>query len=68
MKTIAFWVYPAIVLAGWLVFAAWTLSAVSTIQPSLRSIAAANARRSVPPERPAAMAAARRGIHGDVIP
>jgi hypothetical protein len=65
MKTIAFWAYPAVVLAGWLIFAVWTLSAVGTIQPSLRSIAAAGSRRAVPPpERPAPIAAARRGIHG----
>jgi hypothetical protein len=65
MKTIRFWGYPALVLAGWLAFAAWTLSAIGTIQPSLRAIATAGTRRAAPsPERPSAIASARRGIHG----
>ena len=29
---IAFWAYPAVVLAGWLLFALWTLPALTTIQ------------------------------------
>ena len=46
MKTIAFWAYPAILLAAWLGLAGWTLSAAATIQPSLQSIAAAAPRRA----------------------
>ena len=46
MKTIAFWAYPAILLAAWLGLAGWTLSAAATIQPSLQSIAAASCRGS----------------------
>jgi hypothetical protein len=34
------WAYPAVVLVAWVAFAAWTLSALATVQPSLRAAAA----------------------------
>ena len=39
MKTLAQWAYPAAVLALWIVLAAYTLSGLSTVEPSLRSAA-----------------------------
>ena len=45
MKTIPSWAYPALVLGGWLVIAALTLSELATVAPSLRSTAGAERRR-----------------------
>jgi len=45
MKTIPSWAYPALVLGGWLVIAALTLSELATVVPSLRSTAGAQRRR-----------------------
>ena len=39
MKTIPSLAYPALVLGGWLVIAALTLSELATVAPSLRSMA-----------------------------
>jgi len=47
MKTIAQWAYPAAVLALWIVFAAYTLSGLSTVEPSLRSIAASRPQPAI---------------------
>jgi len=41
MKTIPSWAYPTLVLGGWLVIAALTLSELATVAPSLRSTAGA---------------------------
>ena len=45
MKTIPSWAYPALVLGGWLVIAALTLSELATVAPSLRSTAGAHRQR-----------------------
>jgi len=45
MKMIPSWVCPALVLGGWLVIAALTLSELATVAPSLRSTAGAHPRR-----------------------
>jgi hypothetical protein len=41
MKTIPSWACPTLVLGGWLVIAALTLSELATVAPSLRSTAGA---------------------------
>jgi hypothetical protein len=43
MKTIRQWMYPAMVLASWIVSAAYTVSALPTVAPSLRSASAVKA-------------------------
>jgi len=50
MKTIPSWAYPALVLGGWLVIAALTLSELATVVPSLRSTAGAQHRRPRTPD------------------
>ena len=57
LKTISFWAYPSVLLAAWVASAAWMLSAVPTIQPSLRSIAASGSRPSTEPLEPAVVTA-----------
>ena len=37
MKTIKLWIYPLVVLAVWLVVAAYTLSGLTSVGASLRS-------------------------------
>ena len=57
MKTIAQWAYPLAVLALWTLLAAYTLSGLSTVEPTLRSIAASGAQPTVtfvPAARPVA--------------
>lgn len=41
MKSFKSWVYPALFIAVWLVVAAFSISGLSTVGPSVRSIAAA---------------------------
>jgi len=48
MKTIPSWACPALVLGGWLVIAALTLSELATVVPSLRSVAGAHRRPRMP--------------------
>src|SRR5437762_171144 len=48
MKTLAQWAYPAAVLALWIVRAAYTLSGLSTVEPSLRSAASRPRPQFVP--------------------
>ncbi len=50
VRTIMFWVYPVIIIAAWLVVAAFTLSGLATVGPSLRSIAATQHPGSRPTE------------------
>jgi hypothetical protein len=59
MKTIALLAYPIVVLVAWLAVAAWTLSALATVEPSLRYVAAVKSSPASPVETAAAVSISR---------